>query len=497
LRNGQVQGVVATSALELGIDIGGMDAAVLIGYPGSIAATLQQAGRAGRKSLPSLAILVASANAMDQYLASHPSYFFERSPERALIAPNNLLILLQHIRCAAFELPFQSNEGFGAVSGEKMGSFLKLLSQSGELHEQGQRYFWMSDQYPAAEISLRNASPDQVSLITEANQQNITIGQVDLNSAYWMVHPEAVYLHEGVTFFVEDLDPETGTAHLKPTQLDYYTQAISETQVEIQKIHQSRLVKGGEKSLGEINVTNQVTGYRKIRWFTHEQLGQGKVELPETSLNTIGYWIMLNEATINQLKENALWSAEPNDYGPQWDTLRRKVILRDGNRCQVCSASGDSTPLHVHHIEPFKSYANPEAANQLQNLITLCPTCHRMAEINVRIRSGLAGYSYLLHNLAPLLVMCDGGDIGVHYDPKAIFGEGKPSVILYDNIPGGLGLSESLYERHNALLDQGYETINNCACADGCPSCVGPIGDGGSGGKQETLAIFKALIDHD
>jgi DEAD/DEAH box helicase domain-containing protein len=497
LRRGDVKGVVATSALELGIDIGNMDAAVLIGYPGSIAGARQQAGRAGRKLAPSLAVLITSATAMDQYLARHPDYFFDRSPERALIAPNNLLILLQHIRCAAFELPFQKGEGFGAIPAERMEAFLQLLSRDGQLHQQGDRFFWMSDQYPAAEISLRNATPDNISLILQGIYKNETIGQVDLNSAYWMVHPEAIYLHEGTAYQVEDLDLDNGTASLRKTSVDYYTQAQKETRVEEKSHLKQSLVAGAEKSLGEILVTTKVVGYRKIRWFTHEFLGKGKVSLPPTSLNTIGFWISLNDETVKMLKDQMLWNADPNDYGPDWDNIRKRVITRDGNRCQVCGTSGKNQPLHVHHIQPFRSFSNREAANQIQNLISLCPTCHRQAETSVRVRSGMAGLSYVLHNLSPLMLMCDGEDIDVHYDPNATLGKGKPTVVLFDNIPGGLGLSENLYEMHKELISGCLEAVAYCECEDGCPSCVGPIGEDASGGKSETLAILKALAQND
>ena len=496
LRRGEVKGVVATSALELGIDIGGMDAAVLIGYPGSIAATRQQAGRAGRKLAPSLSVLVASPNAMDQYLARHPDYFFDRSPERALIAPNNLLILLQHIRCAAFELPFRVNEGFGAIPVEKLQAFLELLSNGGELHQQADRFFWMADQYPAADISLRNATPDQISLILKSDYHQETIGQVDLASAYWMVHPDAIYLHEGTSYLVENLDLETGVAYLKPAYVDYYTQASKETKVEEQALIKTEPVTGAQKSLGEILVTNKVVGYKRVRWFTHENLGTGKVDLPPSFLNTVGYWISINEATVDQLKGQMLWNADQNDYGPDWEDIRRRVLNRDGDSCQVCGATGSQQPLHVHHIQPFRSFASRETANQLQNLITLCPNCHRLAETRVRVRSGMAGFSYVLANLAPLLIMCDGEDIDVHYDPNSPLGGGQPTVVLFDNIPGGLGLSETLYDLHHDLLTQAYETVTYCECEDGCPSCVGPVGEEGSGGKAETLALLKALIGH-
>lgn len=496
LRRGEVKGVVATSALELGIDIGGMDAAILIGYPGSIAATHQQAGRAGRKLAPALSVLVASANAMDQYLARHPDYFFGRSPERALIAPNNLLILLQHIRCAAFELPFKANEGFGAIPAKRLQAFLELLVNNGDLHQQADRFFWMADQYPAAEISLRNATPDQVSLVLKGEYQKETIGQVDLNSAYWMVHPDAIYLHEGASYLVENLDLEMGVAYLKPAYVDYYTQAQEETKVEEKSRLKTEPVTGAQKSLGEILVTNKVIGYRRVRWFTHENLGSGKVDLPPSFLNTVGYWITINEATIAKLKDQMLWNADQNDYGPDWDDIRHKVMNRDGDRCQVCGTTGTHRPLHVHHIQPFRNFTSREAANQIQNLITLCPTCHRLAETRVRVRSGMAGFSYVLANLAPLLIMCDGEDIDVHYDPNSTLGDGLPTVVLFDNIPGGLGLSENLYELHHELLTQACETVSACECEDGCPSCVGPVGEEGSGGKSETLALLKALIGH-
>ena len=354
----------------------------------------------------------------------------------------------------------------------------------------------MADQYPAADISLRNATPQQVSLVVKGERHQETVGQVDLNSAYWMVHPDAIYLHEGASYLVEDLDLEAGVAYLKPAYVDYYTQAQEETKVEEKSLLKTEPVTGAHKNLGEILVTSKVIGYRRVRWFTHETLGNGTVDLPPSFLNTIGYWITINEATIAKLKDQMLWNAEPNDYGPDWDEVRQKVLNRDGERCQVCGATGTHQPLHVHHIQPFRNFTSREAANQLQNLVTLCPTCHRLAETRVRVRSGMAGFSYALANLAPLLIMCDGEDIDVHYDPNSTLGGGLPTVVLFDNIPGGLGLSENLYELHHELLTQAYETVASCECEDGCPSCVGPVGEEGSGGKAETVALLKALIGH-
>lgn len=493
LRKGTVRAVAATSALELGIDIGDLEAAVIIGYPGSIAAARQQAGRAGRKKNTALAVLVTAANAMDQYLAQHPEYFFERSPEQALIEPNNLLILLGHIRCAAFELPFTDGQSFGTLNPETLKNFLKLLANSGELHEQNQRYYWLADQYPAGNISLRSVSPDNITLIVPDQHASQTIGQVDRVSANWMVHPEAVYIHEGQPYFVDRLDLETGSAHLRPATLDYYTEPRLHTTIENHLAQVHTQAQGCQKSFGELTVVSQVVAYRKIRWFTHEHIGGGEVDLPPTRLETVGYWLGIDEGVIQQLRDQMLWNADANDYGRNWPALKQKVLDRDEHRCKACSTPGSVTPLHVHHIQPFKTFTSLEAANALHNLITLCPVCHRQAEQNTRIRSGLAGIRYVLGNLAPLLLMCDREDIGVHADPQSPLGDGQPTLVIYDNIPGGLGLSERLYEQHGLLIQQGLDTIAACPCQDGCPTCVGPIGEDGYGGKKEALALLKAL----
>lgn len=494
LRSGKVQAVAATSALELGIDIGDLEAAILIGYPGSLAAARQQAGRAGRKGNTSLAVMVTAANAMDQYLALHPEYFFERSPEQALIEPNNLLILMQHIRSAAFELPFKSSQSFGTLAPELLSQFLMLLTQSKELYQQGDTFFWTADKYPAAEISLRSASPDVISLQTKSSNGNQVIGQVDRASAYWMAHPEAVYIHEGQAYLVEQLDLENAKVIIHPTDMDYFTESHSEINIENhQSLYQSQSI-GCKKYYGSLSITSQVVAYRKLRWFTREHIGGGQVDMPPSQLETTGYWLAIDEVVVDKLRHDMMWNADANDYGKDWQKIRLKVLERDAYRCKVCGTGDGLQPLHVHHIQPFKTFTTLEAANALPNLITLCPACHRKAEQNIRIRSGLAGMSYVLANLAPLLIMCDSEDIGVHSELQSQLGEGKPTIIIYDNIPGGLGLSERLFDQHLLLLRQGMETVQACGCTDGCPSCVGPIGEAGYGGKKETLALLKALI---
>ncbi len=511
LREGKVRAVVATNALELGIDIGSMGAAIITGYPGTIAGTWQQAGRAGRKNEASLAALVASANPLDQFLARHPGYFFGRSPEQALINPDNLLILLGHLRCAAFELPFRAGEGFGRVEGERVAEFLQFLQEAGVLHQSGDKYFWMADHYPAQDISLRSASPETVvlqardsgelggtlSLSGAKDRGNgdewTTIGQVDLASAHWMVHPGAVYLHEGQAYLVDELDLGQHIAQLRRADVDYYTQPRLETTVQLLDKLDVAEVQGATKAHGEIAVTTQVIGFRKVKWFTQEQLGLGEVSLPPTELVTTGYWLALSEETVAHLREQGVWTSDPNYYGPNWLAQRDKARARDSYRCQNCGVPESGRAHDVHHKTPFRAFASYQQANQLPNLVTLCPRCHHRVELAVRMRSGLAGLSFALGHLAPLFLMCDARDVGVHSDPKSPLADGRPAVVIYDQVPAGIGFSQRLFELHDELMIRAYELVAACECSDGCPSCVGPAGEGGIGGKRETLAILEAL----
>jgi DEAD/DEAH box helicase domain-containing protein len=493
LRKGDVKVVVATNALELGIDIGGIDASIMVGYPGTIASTWQQAGRAGRGDEPSLAILVTSASPLDQFIAHNPDYFFGRSPESALINPDNLLILLNHLRCAMFELPFNDIEGFGSMPVEQIREMLDYLVAEGVSHHSGSRYFWLADQYPAESISLRSASPQKVILQVDNLDGTRTIGEVDQASALWMVHPHAAYLHEAETYLVEDLNIEQGIASLRPATLDYYTEPQTNTTVELIEALNQSMIRGGHKGFGDIRVTSQVTGFRKIRWFTHEPLGLEKLDLPAHELQTNGYWIELAPETIERLREQKLWTNDPNDYGSGWTKVKELVRARDDYRCQLCGAIEMGRAHDIHHKIPFRSFTSIEQANQLHNLITLCPACHHRVEVSIRMRSGLAGLAYTLGHLAPLFLMCDSHDLGSLSEPQSQIANGNPAIILYDQVPAGIGFCQQLFELHSMLVQRAAELINQCECRDGCPSCVGPAGENGSGGKKETLALLNEL----
>ena len=501
LRDGSVKIVVATNALELGIDIGGLGAALLVGYPGTIASARQQSGRAGRGDAPAVSLMVASSNPLDQFLAHHPEYFFGSSPEQALVNPDHLLILLEHLRCAIFELPFQKGEGFGKLSGELVDEYLEFLVANHESHFSNDKYYWMKDQYPAANISLRSASAQSIVLQSTAEDGRPTaIGTVDGESAAWMVHPGAIYMHEGQQYFVQELSLENQIAQLVPVGLDYYTEAQRHSEIQVLNTIAQAVVPGGDKAYGEIQVTTQVVGFKKLRWFTYENLGEEPLDLPPSELQTTGYWLTLSEETVSRLREAGAWSNDPNDYGPDWPQIRDRVRARDGYQCQACGAP-ESDPSSgfraarqhdVHHKTPFRSFVSAEQANRLENLTTLCRTCHQKVEQSVRMRSGLAGLGFVLGNLAPLFLMCDTRDLGVHTDPAGAI-NGQPSVFLYDLIPAGIGFSQKLFEIHDELIRRALELVGECACEDGCPSCVGPGGENGVGGKSETLAILKEL----
>lgn len=494
LRDNDLKAVISTNALELGIDIGSMDAAVLIGYPGTIASTIQQIGRAGRKTNHSLAILVATSNPTDQYLAHHPDYLLGLSPESSLIDPNHLLILLEHIRCAVYELPFQENEPFGNLSAEFIKPYLQVIFDQGLAQWQSGKLFWVSTDYPASLFSLRNTGADQVQLILQTPTGNRTIGEVDKMSSYWMVHPQAIYMHEGKTYQVENLDLDANLAILTEANEDYMTEPQREVEIEILSILSSKHDPAMDLSYGNLNIHSQIKSYKRIRYFSYENLGTYPLDLPKTVFPTTGCWFTIADSVVSDLRNQGKWLNDQNDYGSGWQIVRELVLHRDQYRCRVCGSPENGKSHHVHHIIPFKRFIAREEANQLTNLVTLCPTCHRIAETNLHMQSGLAGIAYAIRHIAPLFIMCDPTDLEVIAESQASNQDTKPSITIYDDIPGGIGLSKGVYDRLPDILTACYQLISECPCTDGCPSCVGPAGENGYGGKSEALALLEKLM---
>ncbi len=496
LRQGSVRGVVATNALELGVDIGQLGAAVLAGYPGTIASAWQQAGRAGRRNDTSVAVMIASASPLDQYLVTHPRYFFERSPEHGLVAPDNLVILTNHLKCAAFELPFEAGEAFGSVG--PVDELLDVLAEEGLVHQSAKHWRWIADSYPANSISLRSGTDDTIAIISRCEGSVTTIGQMDRLSAPMLIHEGAIYLHEGQQYLVERLDWEAGQALVKPVQVDYYTDASVSTNVRVLNEAAHQNLGATTRSHGEVLITTLVTAYRKVKLYTHEVLGWGEVVLPEQEMRTSAYWLSVSqEATEKLVAEGILlW---PNDYGPSWDKAREAARARDGYRCRSCGASEREGRQHdVHHLRPFREFGyvrgvndNDQIANALDNLITLCPTCHHRAETARGVRTSLGGLAHALGNLAPLYLMCDPRDLGVVAEQRASF-SGLPTATLYERVPAGIGFAPTLYELHPELLIAARDLIAACPCDGGCPACIGP-GASSVEAKQQTLKLLNVL----
>ncbi len=399
LRSGEVLGVVATSALELGIDIGHLDLAVLAGYPGTIASMWQQAGRAGRRSGESAAVMVATSSPMDQYLAAHPDYLFGAPPEHARINPENPFILINHVKCAAFELPLGAGETFGG----DVTAHLAALEEEGLLHRAGEHFHWSAETYPADHISLRTVTSDNFLVIDttarDAKQvkRRQIIAEVDWKSAFAMIYPKAIYMVEGEPFEVQELhyrEDEEKVAYVK-----------------------------------------KVVGFKKIKMGTLENVGSGEVELPQQEMQTTSAWLTIDPGLLGRIS-------------PRRDDLV----------------------------------------------------------------DGLRALTHLLHSLAPIFLLCDIRDVGswlgdgspaqtgqvvTRETMRAQLLQGEtftPTIYLYDNQPGGIGLAERIFEVLPALLVRGLETLEACGCRSGCPSCVGPVNEVGRQAKPIARAILQSLV---
>lgn len=409
LRQGKILGVVSTNALELGIDIGNLDVSIITGYPGSISSTWQQSGRAGRRMASSASILVASSSPLDQFIINHPDYFFESSPENGLINPDNLYILVSHIKCAAFELPFEDGETFG---GRRIDEILAFLENERILRHVGGRWHWMAESFPADDISLRSASPENF-VVVDITEGAKVIGEVDRSSAPMMIHEEAIYIHGGQQYQVEKLDYDEKKAYVRKVDVDYYTDANLAVEIKVLEEFKQDAEDNFKKHMGEVMVTGLATMFKKIKFFTHENVGSGPIHLPPEEMHTTAFWISIPEDIEGLSKEE--------------------------------------------------------------------------------LQSGLLGLCNVMANIAPLYLMCDPRDIRGVVQIKSPFTL-KPTIYIYDNYPGGVGFSEKLYEMSRMLLKAARQVIMECGCEDGCPSCVGPYDEVGSGSKNYALKIINQCL---
>jgi DEAD/DEAH box helicase domain-containing protein len=516
LRERTVSAVVTTNALELGIDIGHLDAAILAGYPGTIASARQQMGRAGRRQGKSAAIMVAGGGPLDQYIIAHPRWLLDRSPEHARINPDNEVILSAHLACASAELPLRAGETLApagdALAAEKTVALLADLVDAGQLYLANGRYFWAGEGNPTQGLSLRSAGADRV--VIQAGDETakpVVIGELDREGVPLLLYKGAVYLHEGASYVVESLDWEGGLAQVRAIEADYYTRPIIGEKVEFTEVHAAREDEASSyhSGWGDARVTSQATGYKILRRGTGELLGFGEMDLPEQILDTQACWLAFPGRTIEALKAAGEWLSDPNDYGPKWPATRDAVRQRDGYRCQGCGAAEIGGRQHdVHHKIPFRAFIADErrreglpvalawrVANRLENLVSLCPSCHHKAESTVRTRSGLGGAAALLEGVAPLFLMCDGRDLGVIAEPQNTSTD-LPTITVYERTPGGVGYAQQLCESLPDALQAALDLVAACPCPYGCPACVGPVleHEYALDTKKLTIALLRAAL---
>ncbi|WP_412766295.1 DEAD/DEAH box helicase [Sutcliffiella cohnii] len=307
LRNGDIYGVVSTNALELGVDIGQLQVCIMTGYPGTIASAWQQAGRAGRRQGEAVIVMVASSNPLDQYIIQNPDYFLKSNPESARINPDNLIILVDHIKCAAYELPFKEGETFDGV---ELDDILEYLTEERVLHENSGKWYWMNDAFPAHNISLRSASQENVIIIDQTEAPaNKVIGEMDRFSAMTLLHDEAIYLHQGIQFQVEKLDWEEKKAFVREVNVDYFTDANLAVQLDVLEVDKERRTSNCVISFGDVSVKAMATIFKKIKFETHENIGSGPIHLPEEELHTTATWIQLQDAAVSSFGQDELEKA--------------------------------------------------------------------------------------------------------------------------------------------------------------------------------------------
>lgn len=501
LREREVLGVVATNALELGINIGHLDACVMTGYPGTIASTWQQAGRAGRRAEIAAAVLVAGASPLDQYIITHPDYFFGRSPEQALLNPDNLVIAVNHIRCASFELPFAEDEAFGRFP--HTPDVLAFLQEEGVLRLSQDQWHYTDQTYPAQSVSLRTAEMDNFAVMN-ALEDGAVIGVVDCRSAPFLLHEGAIYLHGGESYLVLELDWDGRRARVEPVEAGYYTQASTSVSVQVTDVQQQEERPTTLKARGRVLITSRATSYKKVRLYTHEILGWGEISpesIPEQEMETTAYWFSTLPEMSAQLEQEGLLNMARDDRGSNWEQQRNRARARDGYRCRHCGVHERPERGHdVHHIQPFRTFGfvrgkndNYLEANRLENLVTLCRSCHRRVEVDRMVRGTLSGLAHALRHLAPLYLMSDPRDIGVVSEVKSPFSK-QPTVTVYDNAPDGLGFSQGLYDLHDTLLQAARDLVRACHCRRGCPSCVGPVAEVGEDAKANCLRLLDLLL---
>jgi DEAD/DEAH box helicase domain-containing protein len=427
LREGEILAVVATNALELGIDIGELDAVVCAGYPGSVAATWQRFGRAGRRGAESICVLVASSAPLDQYLTREPAFLLGAPVEQARIDPDNVEVLISHVKCAAFELPFKRSEAFGSLGPAETTDALSFLERHRVVHESRGTFHWAADSYPANDVSLRTVGWDNVVIVDVECDRSFA--ELDWRAAHTMLHEQAIYQHDGECWQVERFDYDNHKAFVRRVDPDYWTEAMTYVQVSVIEESATDATPGWTSGWGEVAIVEKVVGYKKIKFYTHENAGYGDVRLPEMQMHTTAFWLTLPEAVIADMGTERPAAIDGlRGIGVALETIATLALMCDPRDLGASLGDAETDEEGESHV-PGRQRGGPRP-----------------------------GYN--------------------------------PTLFLYEHVPGGTGLAERIWEQRDALLARTVGMIESCACRTGCPACVGP---GEETRKRLAIALLRRL----
>ncbi len=439
LRNGSIQAVVSTNALELGIDIGSLDATVLASYPGNISSTWQRLGRAGRRAGKSMGVLVSSSMPVDQFIVNHPEYFTGKSPEVGRINPDNLTILIDHIKCASFELPFVKGESFG---GENLLEILDYLAENKVLFQNQDKWFWTEQGYPADAVSINRVSSDNFVVVDRTDTERV-IAEVDFGSALETLHPKAIYMLESEQFVVEEFDYENRKAFVRKSNSDYYTDSITNTKIAVLDMFDETQMDKFAYYYGDVHVFSQVVGFKKLKFFTNENVGAGDLQLPQREMHSTAFWLTIK----NQCLENINISAEE-----KIDAVTGLAYLMR----HICA------------------------------VLLMCD----VKDMGVSVEDNITKTTINRATLKKLSTQTANTP-----EEQNILRDFEPNIYIFDSYPNGIGFSEVLYEKVETILENVLEAINRCSCEFGCPSCVGPPIRSNDNHKAAARYIVSVLLD--
>lgn len=486
VKSGEILGVVSTNALELGIDIGQLKAAVIAGYPGSIASTWQQAGRAGRKAEAAVAVLIGSSSPLDQYLIAHPDYFFGNAPESAIVNPDNVAILANHVKCASFELPFTDDETFGDVSPLPV---LQYLENEHVLRHAGGKWHWSSDTFPSEGVSLRSASAENFVVVNVADKDRI-LAEVDYDSAPFLIHTEAIYMHFGQTYYIENLDWDRRTAYARAQASDYYTDALAKTDIRVL----------------QVDLTESIDAQRRLepeaptRPPREEEFPiVGASSGPPAAADYPHYGPEKVRALIEGAQHERT-AYEEGHHAPPAPALNLTMpcpaVSRNFGEVVVSTivAKFKKIRFETHENIGYGDVHVPPLEMQTEAywLTFAAGTKERMEAAGLDLGAGLGGLATLLSNVIPLFVLCDPRDVVSVPMVRAIHDE-MPTLYVYDRYPGGIGLARKVYDLDRQILRAASGILSGCTCSTGCPSCVGPAAELSERGKLSARVLLEAL----